>query len=96
MEYDRLQNRIHTAYVDKLDGTIDPGFFEKISKEWRAEQSRCLRDIERQRLWAAKLKNTNRPPSVVESTAWVWTTSNRTHGIRPAPEPYPHGLRRQA
>ena len=47
MEYDRLQNRIHTAYVDKLDGTIDPGFFEKISKEWRAEQSRCLRDIER-------------------------------------------------
>jgi site-specific DNA recombinase len=46
-EYDRLQNRIHAAYVDKLDGTIDAAFFEKMSEEWRAEQERCLRDIER-------------------------------------------------
>ncbi|MFQ5479256.1 MAG: recombinase family protein [Candidatus Binatia bacterium] len=46
-EYDRLQNRIHAAYVDKLDGSIDAAFFEKISAEWRAEQDRCLRDIER-------------------------------------------------
>lgn len=46
-EYDRLQNRIHAAYVDKLDGTIDAAFFEKMSEEWRAEQDRCLRDIER-------------------------------------------------
>ena len=28
--YDRLQNRIHAAYVDKLDGTIDAAFFEKV------------------------------------------------------------------
>ncbi len=46
-EYDRLQNRIHAAYVDKLDGTIDAAFFEKMSGEWRAEQDRCLRDLER-------------------------------------------------
>ncbi len=46
-EYDRLQNRIHAAYVDKLDGNIDAYFFEKMSAEWRAEQDRCLRDIER-------------------------------------------------
>ena len=45
-EYDRLQNRIHTAYVDKLDGTIDWAFLEKVSGEWRDEQNRCLRDIE--------------------------------------------------
>ena len=46
-EYDRLQNRIHAAYVDKLDGTIDVAFFEKRSEEWWAEQGRCLRDIQR-------------------------------------------------
>ncbi len=46
-EHDRLQNRIHAAYVDKLDGTIEATFFEKVSKGWRAEQERCLRDIER-------------------------------------------------
>jgi site-specific DNA recombinase len=46
-EYDRHQNRIHAAYVDKLDGTIDATFFDKISGEWRADQERCLRDIER-------------------------------------------------
>ena len=45
-EQDRLQNRIHTAYIDKLDGTIDAAFYEKISGEWRAEQDRCLRDID--------------------------------------------------
>ncbi len=45
-EYERLQNRIHAAYVDKLDGTINAAFFEKNSEEWRAEQGRCLRYIE--------------------------------------------------
>jgi hypothetical protein len=44
-ENDRLQNRIHAMYVDKLDGRIDKGFFEKTSSEWRSEQARCLREI---------------------------------------------------
>jgi site-specific DNA recombinase len=45
-EYDRLQNRIHAMYVDKLDGCVDSDFFESMSAEWRAEQDRCLREIE--------------------------------------------------
>ena len=34
-------------YVDKLDGRIDTDFFDRMSAEWRAEQDRCLRYIER-------------------------------------------------
>lgn len=43
--YDRLQDRIHATYADKLDGTIDIALFEKASASWRAEQARCLREI---------------------------------------------------
>ena len=46
-EHDRLQQRIHAMYVDKLDGRIDAGFFDRMSAQWRLEQERCLRDIER-------------------------------------------------
>ncbi len=46
-EYARLQQRIHAMYVDKLDGRIDAEFFDRMSAEWRAEQDRCLREIER-------------------------------------------------
>ena len=46
-EHERLQQRIHAMYVDKLDGRIDAGFFDRMSAEWRAEQDRCLREIER-------------------------------------------------
>ena len=31
-EYDRLQNRIHAMYVDKLDGKVDGVFFERMSR----------------------------------------------------------------
>ena len=34
-------------YVDKLDGRVDATFFDKMSAEWREEQNRCLREIER-------------------------------------------------
>ena len=34
-------------YVDKLDGRIDAPFFDKMSAEWRAEQDRCQREIDR-------------------------------------------------
>ena len=37
-EYDRLQNRIHAMYIDKLDGRVDAAFFDRMSVEWRAEQ----------------------------------------------------------
>jgi site-specific DNA recombinase len=32
--------------VDKLDGRIDAGFFDRMAAQWRDEQARCLRDIE--------------------------------------------------
>jgi DNA invertase Pin-like site-specific DNA recombinase len=46
-EYKRLQGRINAMYVDKLDGLVDAGFFEKMSNQWREEQNRCLREIGR-------------------------------------------------
>ena len=35
-------------YVDKLDGLIDTAFFDKMSNQWREEQNRCQREIDRQ------------------------------------------------
>src|SRR2546430_513044 len=46
-EYKRLDGRIHAMYVDKLDGLVAAAFFEKMSTQWRDEQNRCLRGIER-------------------------------------------------
>ena len=46
-KHDRLQQRIHAMYVDKLDGRIDAEFFDRMSAQWRLEQARCLREIER-------------------------------------------------
>src|SRR5580704_18077027 len=46
-EHKRLQDRINVMYVDKLDGLVDVPFFEKMSNQWRDEQNRCLREIER-------------------------------------------------
>ncbi len=46
-EYERLQRRIHAMYVDKLDGRVDAEFHDRMAAEWRGEQSRCLREIER-------------------------------------------------
>jgi site-specific DNA recombinase len=43
----RLNDRIHAMYVDKLDGLVDTAFFEKMSNQWREEQNRCQREIER-------------------------------------------------
>ena len=45
-EYERLQQRIEAAYIDKVDGHIDTAFFDKMSSEWRREQDRCLSDIQ--------------------------------------------------
>jgi hypothetical protein len=46
-EHKRLENRMHAVYVDKLDGLVDAAFFERMSNQWREEQNRCLREIER-------------------------------------------------
>ena len=34
-------------YIDKLDGKIGGDFFDRMAGQWREEQTRCLRDIER-------------------------------------------------
>ncbi len=44
-EYQRLQSRLHAIYVDKLEGVIDKHFFEKLSNDWRSEQSKLLEQI---------------------------------------------------
>src|SRR5579875_82791 len=46
-EYKRLDERIDAMYVDKLDGKIGDDFFDRMVRQWREEQSRCLNDIER-------------------------------------------------
>lgn len=46
-EYKPLQDRINAMYVDKLDGLVDTTFFEKMSTQWREEQNRCVREINR-------------------------------------------------
>ena len=46
-ECKRLDDRIHAMYADKLDGLIDAAFFQKMSNQWREEQGRCRRHIER-------------------------------------------------
>jgi hypothetical protein len=43
----RLEDRLHAMYVDKLDGRIDKTFYDRMSAQWRTEQTRLLRDIER-------------------------------------------------
>ena len=46
-EYKRLQDRINAMYVDKLDGVVDTAFYDKMSNQWREEQNRCQREIDR-------------------------------------------------
>jgi site-specific DNA recombinase len=46
-EYNRLNDRIHAMYVDKLDGLVDMAFYDRMSNRWREEQNRCQREIER-------------------------------------------------
>lgn len=41
-EYKRLENRLDSMYVDKLDGKISEAFFEEKSKAWREEQKKIL------------------------------------------------------
>ncbi len=46
-ECKRLTDRIHAMYVDKLDGLVDTAFYDRMSNEWREEQARHQREIER-------------------------------------------------
>ena len=44
--YARLQKRLDTMYVDKLDGRIDAATFDRMAPTWRSEQADCRRLIE--------------------------------------------------
>jgi hypothetical protein len=46
-EYKRLDDRIHAMYVDKLDGKIGGDFYDRFAGEWREEQRRLQREIDR-------------------------------------------------
>jgi site-specific DNA recombinase len=46
-EYDRLQQRLHAMYVDKLDGRIGQSFYSQMSEQWQSEQDAMLREISR-------------------------------------------------
>ena len=46
-DYCKIQNRIDAMYEDKLDGRVAGEFFDTKAAEWRAEQDRIMRDIER-------------------------------------------------
>lgn len=46
-EHTRLGERINAMYIDKLDGKIGGDFFDKFAGEWRADQQRLQRDIDR-------------------------------------------------
>ncbi|MGX5804298.1 recombinase family protein [Bradyrhizobium sp. Arg314] len=46
-EYKRLGDRLQAMYLDKLDGRIDNAFYDRMSAQWRVEQTRLLREIER-------------------------------------------------
>jgi hypothetical protein len=50
VECKRLQDRISAMYLDKLDGVVDTTFFETMSNQWREEQNRCLREIDRHQI----------------------------------------------
>jgi site-specific DNA recombinase len=46
-EYNRLNDRIHAMYIDKLDGLVDMAFYDRMSNRWREQQNHCQREIER-------------------------------------------------
>jgi site-specific DNA recombinase len=46
-QHEALQRRIDMAYDDRLDGRITAEMFERKATEWRAEQARVRRELER-------------------------------------------------
>jgi len=44
-EYDRLQKRLESAYIDKLDGRIATEMFMQLSSEWRERQDAITAEL---------------------------------------------------
>jgi site-specific DNA recombinase len=45
LEQTRLQNRLDRLYEDRLDGFIEPAFFQRKTQEWRQSQARIAEQI---------------------------------------------------
>lgn len=48
-QVDSLQSRLDGAYIDKLDGTIDEGYWLDLSTKWRGEQDTAMALLQRHR-----------------------------------------------
>jgi len=44
-ECERLQNRMHAMYIDKLDGSVDRSFHTQMSEQRRAEREKLMQEI---------------------------------------------------
>jgi DNA invertase Pin-like site-specific DNA recombinase len=47
-EFKRLEHRIDAMYLDKLDGKIEPAFYERKAAEWRSQQAEISQQIAKQ------------------------------------------------
>lgn len=45
-EADRLQYRLDTLYLDKIEGRVTSEFHDRVAATWREERDRCVRDLE--------------------------------------------------
>ena len=41
-EHSKIQNRLDKLYEDRLDGFIEPAFYERKAQEWRQAQKRLM------------------------------------------------------
>jgi hypothetical protein len=57
-EQTKIQNRLDRLYDDRLDGFIEPDFFERKSREWRQTQKGL----------ADQITNTRRPHMIKDHT----------------------------
>jgi site-specific DNA recombinase len=46
-EIDRLQHRLESIYIDKLDGAVSDEFYRRMAMQWRDEIDRCQHDMTR-------------------------------------------------
>jgi len=45
LEQTKLQNRLDKLYEDRLDGFIEPAFFQRKTREWKHMQARLVEQI---------------------------------------------------
>lgn len=45
-EADRLQHRLDTLYLDKIEGRVTSEFHDRVASTWREERDRCVRDLD--------------------------------------------------